>query len=358
MKKILSNERIIEIISECSALATGDAIKDVAEKVIREIRTQPLVVATDEDAALSLRATVEQFRPIIHPEYFKQLEQTDLYVVPKPICNAYADSVEGSIVIFDGLLQVLVFRMEISLLIARVKKHLDVVSAKTGISAETFQALAFRALSLSLHFLNEPESLPSLRDYFDEQLRIDASIAFGGGLLFILFHELGHLVLEHSLANDQKQSRNAPALACSEIMNLRKTQEFEADTFAFDAILPEARSAVIVNVWYVLSFFLDYETFVSGAKQTHPFSINRVGNLTKISGAITDPIIGTSITKMFDQRLKIIRSRMEETHPEQGGMTKATVARMQKQSLFTVLGTSTDGRIAVEKLLNAYHAIG
>ena len=336
----------------------SNAVRDVAHQVIREVRSNPPLVTTADDAALFLRNTVSYFRTIISPSHLERLEQTDIYVVLKPICNAYANNVDGSIVIFDGLLKALIFRMEISLLIARVQKHFDVVSAKSGMSAKDFRDIAFSALSLSLHFLNHPNTLPRLQDHFDEDLKRDARIAFGGGLLFILFHELGHLVLGHGVATARGRLRNVPALAYSETMNLGKEQEFEADAFAFEAILPEVRTAVIVNVWYIMIFFLDFEVFVSGSAPAHPFSINRVGRLNDISGALSDPVIGPTALRMFEQRLELMSSAREEPNPQEDLLPPATVAKIREDDLFTAIGTESNARSAVEKLLAAYRAIG
>ena len=83
----------------------SDAIRDVAHQIIGEVRSDPPLVTTADDAALFLRNTVSHFRTIISPSHLERLEQTDIYVVLKPICNAYANNVDGSIVIFDGLLK-------------------------------------------------------------------------------------------------------------------------------------------------------------------------------------------------------------------------------------------------------------
>jgi hypothetical protein len=356
MNRGLSNKRIVEIIGQCSAFALDEIIKNSADRVIKEIEANSLGVMTDSDSARSLRATIEQFRPIIKPEQYSRLEQTEIYVVAKPFCNAVADP-NGSIIIFDSLLAALVYRMEVSLLIARLKNHFDEVSTKTGMTAAEFPTLAFRAMSLSLHLMNRELSLPRLADHFDEQLRRDAFVAFAGGLIFILFHELGHMVLEHWAAKDGEPLQAVPTLACTEAMNQHKAQEFEADRFAFDALVPEARCMVIVNVWYVMGFFLDYELFFSGSKQTHPFTINRIANLNEVSGALADSAIARSVSNMFAQRLKLIQSRPRELHPEQHLLPPGRLARIEKEALFTALGEEAEGRIALEQLLSAYRAI-
>ena len=207
-------------------------VTEATQAIVGNIQLADTEVTTDDEAALYVKAVVEHYSELILPEYKELLGQTDIYVVRQPLCNAQADFETHSIVIFEGLLQVLTFRMEFSHILASVNRHFDVIAAKAGFTRKEFSSIAYAAQSLSMHFLHHPEPLPDLRQYLDEQTKEGADVALHGGLLFILFHELGHLALRHD-ATSNKASM-APALACLENINFCKQQEFEADAYAFN----------------------------------------------------------------------------------------------------------------------------
>ena len=357
MIKTLPKARIIEIVQECAGLAPDADIQATARRIVLDIQNADFEVTTTDDATLFVRNVVTYFHELIQPDYLERLNRTDIYVVPQPLCNARADHATHSIVLFDGLFKVLMFRMEFSLLLAEVNKHLEAVGDKIGLSRKELPHIAYRAQSLSLHFLHHPEPLPELNEHFDERLKQDARVAFCGGLLFILFHELGHLELGHAGTLGTPRLKSTPTLACVEDLNSRKTQEFEADAYAFEAFVPKARSMVIVNVWYVMSLFLDYESLAGPGNVTHPFSINRVSHLNQISGALEDPSIAASAIKLFEARLNLMRTRLDAVHPEEHLLPAATRSQLNREAYMSVLDDTGNCRAALAKLVDAYRAI-
>jgi predicted Zn-dependent protease len=198
---------------------------------------------------------------------------------------------------------------------------------------------------------------PSLSESFDQRLTHDAEHAFAGGLLFILLHELGHLELRHSALSQGTAGATAPTLACVEDVNFRKEQEFEADAFAFHAMVPRARSMLIVNAWYVMGLILDYESLAGNRNNTHPLAINRIAKLNELSGALDDAAIAESAAKMFKARLNVMESRLKAVHPDEHLLPTEVRTKINQEAYLKALGRADESRMAVDRLIQAYRAI-
>jgi hypothetical protein len=357
MTKTLAKSRILELIQAWSALAPDVGSRTAASAILRHVAQTDSPVTTSDPEALFVRSIVDQLRELIRPEYQERLSRTDIYVVNEPLCNAGAELEPGHIVLFDGLLEVLQFRMELSLLIAEINKHFDAIAVKAGLTREGFISTAFQAQSLSLHFLHHPQPLPKIGESFGARLTHDAEHAFAGGLLFILLHEFGHLELRHSALNLGSAASTAPTLACVEDVNFRKEQEFEADAFAFEAMVPRARSMLIVNAWYVMGLILDYESLAGNRNNTHPLAINRIAKLNELSGALDDAVIAESVANMFKSRLNLMESRLNAVHPDEHLLPTNVRSQINKAAYLKVLGSADDSRTAVDRLIQAYRAI-
>lgn len=307
---VLTIEELIDDITACRTFAPTDETKALHEKIIEDLKCdRPLITATDDNSKL-IRSLIELYKPYISPVLYDRLANTPIFHVDLPICNAVANMRYGRITIYDGLLEVMSFRMAILLMTARVQNCYGDVSSRFGLERDDFTVNAFNALYTSIHFINHGSPLPNVVNRLDDGVKQDSYVAFAGGVLFVLLHELGHLVLGHGGTSVDQSTRLIPNLACVENLDLNKLQEFEADAFSIEALAPEARRFALANVWYVMMLHLDYELYIGGNTIQHPFTINRIASLSKLSGVLDDPPIADALLKTFEQRLEQMRSRL------------------------------------------------
>jgi hypothetical protein len=357
MAKTLPTSRITQLVEAWSPVIPAVGADPPAQAIVRKIERAGIQATTDDEPARILRDTIGEFRELVRPEVWQRITDTDIYVVPEPLCNAGAELSPRHIVLFDGLFQVLGYRIQLSLLLAEIRKHFDASAHKSGFTQEQFTSAAWHAQLLSLHFLEHPEPLPNFSDLFDERLHSLSSIAFGGSLLFIVLHELGHLELQHRVTAHGPMNGPPPVMACLEDFNFLKKQEYEADAFAFAALVPEARTALIVNVWYLMSLILDFESLAGRYNKSHPLAINRVARLNELSGALRDPALRASARTIFNARLDLMQSRLEPVHLEETRLSEPLRLALDRTFYIRAIGNRDDCRGAVDELLRAYRLI-
>lgn len=346
---------LLALVEAC-CLHAPECMRELAYEVARAIAVECPTASTQDDSSTALRHTVAQFKFMISPEHFDRLERTQIHVVPAPLCNAITHPVTQAIVIFDGLLEALAFRLETSLLIAAVRRLLARRSEEETMSKEDFKRSAARAVLLPIHFKRNGKPLPRFIDRLSPDLQRDALVGFAGMLLFILFHELGHLVLNHATLPSGPNLGPLPVLACSETMNAFKLNEFEADRYAYDAVVPEARPAFIVSVWLALKMFSEFE-FMSGSDLAmHPFTINRINRLNELAGVLDDPLIGAHAKKTFDSDFGLMQARISQRDPREAAIPATLLRRVSEHALYRVIDDENQCREAVGKLLEVYQA--
>jgi hypothetical protein len=353
MNKILDKLKLIDIVETCAAFSP-EPIRRVADRVAQAFVKNCPVVTTTDAAVLSLRSTINQFRFMILPEHFERLERTEIYVAPAPICNAYADPVDQQIILFDGLLEAITFRLETSLLIAEIGKRLVKLTGEGKMSEQDYKLYALRATLMPIHFMRSGKCLPRFTDRLSAELQRDAFGGFGGMLLFILFHELGHLALNHGAMIRSSRPEVLPTLACAELMNYFKYNEFEADQYAYDAVSPEARGAFIVNVWTALKMFSEFESLSGIDERMHPFTVNRINRLNGLNNVLDDPVIGVHARKIFQADFNSMQMRLAGKDSKELEIPEEVLRKLYDESFNKVIDDEQHCREAVEALLKAY----
>jgi hypothetical protein len=248
--------------------------------------------------------------------------------------------------------------MELSLIVAAINTQFETISKDTHVSREDFVSTVLQAYSLSVHAYLNADPVPTLTEHLSDSLKMDAFIAFAGGLAFIVFHELAHLELNHGEVRSGLIIRPPPTLAFVEDIGLFKSWEFDADAFAFDAMTSETRCMMMVNVWYVFGLFLDYEVLAGGSDITHPMAINRVLNLASKFGALDDPSIGANTLRIFESRLTLMRSRLNTPVPGEELLSDEVRRMINLSAMINVIGTRKECNEALERLIRLYGCTG
>lgn len=351
--KTLKTNKIIEIVQACQSFAPNEAVRAVAEKIIQDVKEQELVVTTADETVLTLKKQIEFSRSLISADYWKTYENTNLFIIPEPLCNAYADVEENAIIIFDGLFHLLIFRMSTAIIIAELRKKIDVISERYGLTPSELSWLSFQALSLCFHFLQNPKPLPNLLSEFRTEVKEDAYVAYIGGLSFVLFHELGHIVHKHGVDRYGKRSMLPPTLAYKEEVDLHKSWEFEADRYAIEALTPEFRSLGIANAAYVLSLFSDFELFFGSNRHTHPLTINRLTNINQGSKTVSNPDFFNIAEQMLNETLTSMLQLQDVVTDGKSGVSGAVKAGQSFSSIIS----ENEAHDALRRLLEFYQLV-
>lgn len=353
MAKTLDKSTLIALLERWSAWSS-DPVRHLTDQVAQRVSVDCPVVTTDDPAVRDLRHIVGQFAFMISPDQLGQLEKTNIFVVPEPVCNALADPVGRTIVICTGLLEAISFRLVLSLLISAVRKRLVGPAPKSRMTEHDFKDLAVKAAVLPIHFMRTGNTLPPILDKLDDQLRQDAFVGYAGMLLFILFHELGHVVLNHGTTIGGSTPELVPALACGELLSGAKLNEFEADRYAYEAMVPQARPAFIVNAWFTLKVFTEFEYMSGAALAMHPFTINRINHLNGLPGVMDDPTVRQNAQNIFDADFRLMQSRIAQRHPAEAAIPPDRIRTMNKEALYRVLAPEAECQDAVSRLLQVY----
>ncbi|MBE7506206.1 MAG: hypothetical protein HS101_07945 [Planctomycetia bacterium] len=351
----LNAKQLRSLVETCATHSPG-IIRGLTERTVNAILACDSPLSPDEDVAGTIRQTIETFRFMIRPRYFEMLQQTQIQVFREPICNAIADPQTQTIIIFKGLLEAMAFRLEASYLISALRHQLPKLTELGIMTERVYKENAVRAVLLPIHFLRNGGQLPRIVDKLNPDIQRDATLGHGGMLQFVLFHELGHLALNHYKSDSALHEQTLPFLACSESMNSQKAQEFEADQFAYDAIVPEARPAFIVFVWTALKLFSEFEFLSGDGPMDHPFTINRISRLNRLAGVLDDPHIGHHARKIFDSDLTLMQARIGQKTSAEDAIPPPLMSEINRQALYRTIVDEHQCRMALDNLLQAYQA--
>ncbi|HEV2693069.1 MAG TPA: hypothetical protein VG347_09270 [Verrucomicrobiae bacterium] len=351
--KHLENDQLLEAIATCAAFGPSGA-ESAIERAVVKIKANGLPVTNVDPPVLVVRQILEQYRSLIVPEHYKELTDLDIYVPSLPLCNAVANTRKRYIIVYEGLLQALRYRLEASLIINAVGKQRATSNDNLSISDDDFKTLAFRTILLPLHFYRNHNPLPTVFQTLEPSLQQDAFIGFAGILIFVLLHELGHIKLHGSMLAAEHGEIYLPALACSEQLNRFKTEELEADQFAFEAFVPEARGVALINAAFAFQFFADLEQSSGIFKSDHPMIVNRLTHLSQLPNAMNDDIIKLHFLKMLENHRFLTNIQITGKHSHEDQLPRGLISSMAETSLYRLIDDEPTCRAALEKLLSVY----
>lgn len=308
----------------------------------------------DEARSIALTDNISVMRRFILPNVDAHLGGTKIVVDPQPACNAYADKETNSIVICEGILRAFEFRVAVSLITARVKKWCDEGRHPTS-DFDELKKIALPSRILSIHYLVGVDGLPDVTIQLGDDLKQDAFIAYSGGALFIVLHELAHLVLRHD-ASSPDEGGPAPMLAIEERLTRFKKREFEADEFAIQAIEPRAREAFLPSIWFLMGLYLDHELFLGGNSVSHPWTLNRIQRIQRVVSATEDPAGLKTLNDMFSSRLALMTERLAMAHPGEHIRPPYALKMARHKALLESIPAIDVCHAALDKLLTAYRS--
>jgi hypothetical protein len=277
----IEGEALAALIAEGLAATPQRLREGHEEELIRQALSGQLAASTVSlETQLFVRA-VSLYRPLILDTAMEKLLRCRIISIPAPICSARAMTWQGTptIVVFDGLLDLVVAIMEMSYAVRELPRDLEHVFPHPDFPAVSTNAWAeVIFLRLINRFLTDGEPPPDLRRIISSPtIERDIQHAFVGAAWWFLLHELGHIELGHGRFSDgQFRLAISEGLVVDEELSVFQQQEFDADAFVFDCLTDEGKKAYYVWTSMALGAMMMVESLYLRPRGTHPLSVNRL----------------------------------------------------------------------------------
>lgn len=275
---ILSTEQLVRGLKNGRPLTPYSIQEEIIDTYLKIIQTQRMVLRTDSPESKQLALHIREPLDFVLPERRYDLAQCDIYVLPFPICMAYAEESEKRpvIVIASGLIDLIansIFAANLQSLLPPELDHYYMPQFRKDMPASHLFANALFLMHLQFYRFCKP--LPNIRAFMTPKMFKESKMAIDGALVFTLLHELGHHKLQHFEATSNLRPMHYQ-FAVKEDLSVFQHQEMEADNFALNSLIEQAK--IIGTYWNqnAVSFFSQME-LVSGsdADKHHPMAINR-----------------------------------------------------------------------------------
>lgn len=202
-----------------------------------------------------------------------RLAENSVFIVPLSYCGAYTEAPD-TIVIGSGFIDYLAAYLFWGAVIHELPDELSRLTHPDYPTIPLRDLIPLLLIALLYRYLHHGEPLPNYRALLSESRDELVLHSLAGGLTFVLFHELGHLVLNHHEENQEVRLVNLP-FQVPEALSTYKLQELEADSFARKALIEDYRPIQMFWMRAALGAHLLFETLVSSKGEDHPIGINR-----------------------------------------------------------------------------------
>tara|TARA_R110002049_G_scaffold285233_1_gene466029 strand:- start:239 stop:1345 length:1107 start_codon:yes stop_codon:yes gene_type:complete len=228
-----------------------------------------------EPTKLLARLVHRNIRKLVTPETQAQLARSEVFVVPVPFCGAFSEGPQ-TIVIGSGFLDFLTANLYWGAVTHLLPENLSEIRHPKFPNESIRDLIPVLLLALLHLYLENGDPLPNYRALLGQNLDEQVQDSLAGSLTFVLLHELGHLILGHHGKYDQNIRFTDLPFQIPEDFSTYKTQEFEADNFARQAMVEDYRAIHMFWLRGALGPHFAMETMLSHRSETHPISINRL----------------------------------------------------------------------------------
>lgn len=278
---ILSTEQLIHGLKNGRSFTPFSIDPEIIDSYIEHIKVQRMVLRTNSVESDQLARHIKEQIVFVSPERRKELAQSEIYVLPFPLCNAYAEGPESpggnyKIVIGSGLIDLIantVFLSHLESILPPELNEYHFIRYRRDMSVS--QLFSNAVFVLHFRFYRFCEPLPNLYSLLKPQMIDECKKAINGALVFSLMHELGHHKLGHFNGWRGLRPMNYE-FVISEDMSDKQHEELEADDFAMNSLIDDAK--ILSTFWlpHALTFFMQME-LVSGqtSDELHPMALNR-----------------------------------------------------------------------------------
>lgn len=194
---------------------------------------------------------------------------------PRVIAESTIEAGTGTITISTGFVNLIANSIYSATLTRYIPDELDSIYLPTYRQDLSAADLLINALYLlQLQAYKFGHARPNSVALLPEDAKIDCDRSIAGAILFTLLHELGHIELGHLTEGVSHPSRYAVLIP--EDMTEYKREEMDADQYALDSLIDEAKILGLFWQRQALSFFSSMELMTGHASSdNHPVAINR-----------------------------------------------------------------------------------
>ncbi|MGB1109650.1 MAG: hypothetical protein ACPG4N_04810 [Gammaproteobacteria bacterium] len=273
---VLSAQELVQSVRNARPLTPFSIEWEALERQVERLMETREVMDSDGPLTERLFERIDEQLGFLSPVRREALARHEVYVVPLPLCLAFSHEMKGRkiIVIGEGLINLIANTIWSSNLQALLPESLDSAYFLAFRRDMPVSHIVTNALFLmDLHFYRTCAPQLNTRPLIPEDMLAQSEDAIRGAIVFILMHELGHHELGH--LDDQVRPMRYEFLI-DEAMSTEQQQEMEADTYALESLINQAR--VLGGYWHgaAINFFMQME-LVSGSRfdTAHPASIDR-----------------------------------------------------------------------------------
>ena len=329
----IPSAELADLLSELSLGATPAEARQI-EAVIHTIHQGNITARLDSPDSLQLSAIQARHSAYLDPMVLKALEETDIFGVDLPITNAIPrieiEKGRRQVIVFGGLLKLIRYYTHLVHVLDLIQKlRSDKTVEVHGQTKSEAEAFSLAASALTACFVRNGDALPEIDDLLGPVTIQHARNGFESALLFIMIHELGHLMLGHTKQRHLLSERRPVSLALPEEINAYQQDELEADAYAAKAILQNHQEDFVPGILFFVTPFAFLEAFGRDTNSSHPLFVNRGKRLAELlcrnteTASIVSSIIQPQIDGFWSLRKKQfeaggdIHFRIQETMPAQ-----------------------------------------
>lgn len=209
------------------------------------------------------------------PERRKAFEEADIYILPLTACLAFCEAQreQKEIFISGGMIDLIANHILSLALEHCLPEELDNYHVPGIEDVGARHLLTDMLFVLNYRFFRYGEALPYIRNMFPDSSLSWYRERINEGIMFLLLHELGHLECGH-LEGKYTGPRHHAAII-DEALSFEQKQEYDADKFARESLLPEYKG--LCESWQLaaMNFFEQLEEITGIRANDHPLAINR-----------------------------------------------------------------------------------
>lgn len=305
-----------ELLASLDAVSLG-GLQDLGiERVRHRIREGNSPIGSHDDRAKDfVIAMLNQLTNVAAvPDFSDITHGLDLNVIRADIINACViPSPDGpKIVIFTGFLKVLMFMLEFSNIVERIRGNQSKVIKATNLRERELEQTGYQAFTHIAHFAIWGTPLPRPYPQLTKAQRASNWMELTKNIWFIVAHELAHIRLGHisRVPNNNSGPAAYPSLALDEGANTLKLHEFEADKYIIETLSPQVGATILSWPLLILATFSSLERLLSNHKNSHPMAINRLNALKEVAMTLSDKTSVTVVSEIVDRQIEAERAHM------------------------------------------------
>jgi len=229
---MINASELAEDLRSCLKLAPHGISRATINLQLEKLRLSNLDPSSSLKETHALAALVKDKLHFFEENRVDALKNCEVYVVPIPLCEAYSKPKDTGnlIVIGSGLLNLICACGYWANFSESLPDKFDqTFPLKKFPNTSVRDAVPVFLFNLIYRYYVFGESLPDFASLAPESIHQKVKNAMAGATAFILFHELGHLELNH-LENDTIRPMRPPTVV-DEALSLYQRQELEAEQF-------------------------------------------------------------------------------------------------------------------------------